>query len=331
MCRRTYTSTLSRPKRNFLEVGKLLRFVLKRIVATLMALFVIVSITFTIMHTIPGGPFDSEKKVNQVIMDNLNAKFHLNDPLTKQFGDYWKNLLHGDFGPSFRYESQTVNDIIKEGFPVSATLGTVAVITALFLGLLLGIIAALKQNKWQDYTAMIFATIGISVPSFVMAPLLMYVLGVKFKILPVAMWGSWKQIIMPAFALSLLPMATIARFTRASMIDVLNQDYIKTAKSKGLNQRVIVYRHAMRNALMPVVTYLGPMIAGVFTGSFVVEQIFAIPGLGKWFVMSITNRDYTVILGVTIFYSLFLLIMNLIVDVLYAVIDPRIKLASGGE
>ncbi len=309
----------------------MLRFVLKRIVATLMALFVIVSITFTIMHTIPGGPFDSEKKVNQVIMDNLNAKFHLNDPLTKQFGDYWKNLLHGDFGPSFRYESQTVNDIIKEGFPVSATLGTVAVITALFLGLLLGIIAALKQNKWQDYTAMIFATIGISVPSFVMAPLLMYVLGVKFKILPVAMWGSWKQIIMPAFALSLLPMATIARFTRASMIDVLNQDYIKTAKSKGLNQRVIVYRHAMRNALMPVVTYLGPMIAGVFTGSFVVEQIFAIPGLGKWFVMSITNRDYTVILGVTIFYSLFLLIMNLIVDVLYAVIDPRIKLASGGE
>ena len=309
----------------------MLRFVLKRIVATLMALFVIVSITFTIMHTIPGGPFDSEKKVNQVIMDNLNEKFHLSDPLPKQFADYWKNLLHGDFGPSFRYESQTVNDIIKDGFPVSATLGAVAVVTALCLGLLLGIIAALKQNRWQDYTAMIFATIGISVPSFVMAPLLMYFLGVKFKILPVAMWGSWKQIIMPAFALSLLPMATIARFTRASMIDVLNQDYIKTAKSKGLNQRVIVYRHAMRNALMPVVTYLGPMIAGVFTGSFVVESIFAIPGLGKWFVTSITNRDYTVILGVTIFYSLFLLIMNLIVDILYAVIDPRIKLASGGE
>ena len=309
----------------------MLRFVLKRIVATLMALFVIVSITFTIMHTIPGGPFDSEKKVNQVIMDNLNEKFHLSDPLPKQFADYWKNLLHGDFGPSFRYESQTVNDIIKDGFPVSATLGAVAVVTALCLGLLLGIIAALKQSRWQDYTAMIFATIGISVPSFVMAPLLMYFLGVKFKILPVAMWGSWKQIIMPAFALSLLPMATIARFTRASMIDVLNQDYIKTAKSKGLNQRVIVYRHAMRNALMPVVTYLGPMIAGVFTGSFVVESIFAIPGLGKWFVTSITNRDYTVILGVTIFYSLFLLIMNLIVDILYAVIDPRIKLASGGE
>lgn len=309
----------------------MLRFVLKRIVATIMALFVIVSITFTIMHTIPGGPFDSEKKVNQVIMNNLNAKFHLNDPLPKQFADYWKNLLHGDFGPSFRYESQSVNDIIKDGFPVSATLGAMAVVTALALGLILGIIAALKQSKWQDYTAMIVATIGISVPSFVMAPLLMYFLGVKFKILPVAMWGSWKQAIMPAFALSLLPMATIARFTRASMIDVLNQDYIKTAKSKGLNQRVIIYRHALRNALMPVVTYLGPMIAGVFTGSFVVEQIFAIPGLGKWFVQSISNRDYTVILGVTIFYSLFLLIMNLIVDILYAVIDPRIKLASGGE
>jgi oligopeptide transport system permease protein len=312
-------------------VDKVLRFVLNRVVATLLALFVIVTITFTIMHTIPGGPFDSEKKVNQVIMDNLNAKYHLNDPLAKQFVDYWKTLLSGDFGPSFRYESQTVNDIIKDGFPVSATLGAVAVTFALLMGLLLGIIASLKQSHWQDYLAMIFATIGISVPSFVMAPLLMYFLGVKFKILPVAMWGSWKQIVMPAFALSLLPMATIARFTRASMLDVLNQDYIKTAKSKGLNQRVIVYRHAMRNALMPVVTYLGPMIAGVFTGSFVVESIFAIPGLGKWFVQSIGNRDYTVILGLTIFYSLFLLIMNLVVDILYSVIDPRIKLASGGE
>jgi oligopeptide transport system permease protein len=309
----------------------LLRFVLNRVVATLLALFVIVSITFTIMHTIPGGPFDSEKKVNQVIMDNLNEKYHLNDPLSKQYVDYWGNLIQGDFGPSFRYESQTVNDIIKDGFPVSATLGAIAVTFALLMGLLLGIIASLKQSHWQDYTAMIFATIGISVPSFVMAPLLMYFLGVKFKILPVAMWGSWKQAIMPAFALSLLPMATIARFTRASMLDVLNQDYIKTAKSKGLNQRIIIYRHAMRNALMPIVTYLGPMIAAVFTGSFVVEQIFAVPGLGKWFVQSITNRDYTVILGVTIFYSLFLLIMNLIVDILYAVIDPRIKLASGGE
>lgn len=309
----------------------MLRFVLKRIVATLLALFVIVSITFTIMHTIPGGPFDTEKKVNQVIMNNLNEKYHLNDPLPKQYVDYWGNLLHGDFGPSFRYESQTVNDIIREGFPVSATLGVIAVSFALIMGLILGIIAALKQGHWQDYLAMIFATIGISVPSFVMAPLLMYFLAVKLRILPVAMWGSWEQAIMPAFALSLLPMATIARFTRASMLDVLNQDYIKTAKSKGLSQRVITYRHAMRNALIPVVTYLGPMIAGVFTGSFVVEQIFAIPGLGKWFVLSITNRDYTVILGVTIFYSLFLLIMNFIVDILYAVIDPRIKLANGGK
>lgn len=309
----------------------MLRFVLKRVVATLMALFVIVSITFLIMHTIPGGPFDSEKKVPQAVMDNLNEKYHLNDPLPKQFVDYWKNLLQGDFGPSFRYENQTVNDIISDGFPVSLTLGAVAVCIALFFGLILGIIAALKQNKWQDYTAMIIATIGISVPSFVMGPLLMYVLGVKLKLLPVAMWGSWEQVVMPALALSLLPMATIARFTRASMLDVLNQDYIKTAKSKGLSKAVIVYRHAIRNALMPVVTYLGPMIAGVTTGSFVVEQIFAIPGLGKWFVLSITNRDYTVILGVTVFYSMLLLLMNLIVDIMYAVIDPRIKLADGGE
>lgn len=315
----------------FLEVNEVYRYLLKRVVATLLTLFVIVSITFFIMHILPSGPFDTEKKLPQTIIDNLNRKYHLNDPLHVQFLDYWKNLLMGDLGPSFKYDSQSVNDIIKAGFPVSATLGAIAVTFALVFGLFLGITAALKQSHWQDYLSMIIATLGISVPSFVMAPLLMYIFGVKLKILPVAMWGSWKQVIMPALALSFLPMATIARFTRASMLDVLNQDYIKTARSKGLNQRVIIYRHALRNALMPIVTYLGPLVAAIFTGSFVVEQIFAIPGLGKWFVLSISNRDYTVILGVTIFYSLFLLIMNLIVDILYAVIDPRIKLANGGE
>lgn len=283
------------------------------------------------MHAIPGGPFDAEKKLPQTIIDNLNKKYHLNDPLHVQFVDYWKNVLRGDLGPSFKYESQTVNDIIKTGFPISAIIGVISVAIALVCGILLGCISALRQNKWQDYLAMITATTGISVPSFVMAPLLMYFLGVKFKLLPVAMWGSWKQAVMPSIALALLPMATIARFMRASMLDVLNQDYIKTAKSKGLAERVILYRHAIRNAILPVVTYLGPMIAAVFTGSFVIEQIFAIPGLGKWFVLSISNRDYTVILGVTIFYSIFLLIMNLIVDILYAFIDPRIKLTDGGE
>jgi len=283
------------------------------------------------MHSIPGGPFDSEKKLPQTIIDNLNKKYKLNDPLSVQFVDYWKSVLTGDLGPSFKYESDTVNSIIKRTFPVSATLGLISVSIALTLGLLLGSIAALRQSKWQDYSAMILATIGISVPNFVLAPLLMYVLGVKLNILPVALWGSWQQAVMPSIALAMLPLATIARFMRASMLDVLNQDYIKTAKSKGLSEKVIIYRHAVRNAIMPVVTYLGPMTAAVFTGSFVIENIFAIPGLGKWFVLSISNRDYTVILGVTIFYSLFLLIMNLLVDILYAFIDPRIKITDGGK
>lgn len=283
------------------------------------------------MHSVPGGPFDRERKLPQTIIDNLNKKYHLNDPLPKQFVDYWKNVLHGDLGPSFKYESETVNSIIKDGFPVSAKLGALSVMIALVFGLTLGSIAALRQGKWQDYTAMVVATLGISVPSFVLAPLLMYFLGVKFRLLPVAMWGSWDQAIMPSVALAMLPLATIARFMRASMLDVLNQDYIKTAKSKGLSEKVVLYRHAVRNAIMPVVTYLGPLIAAIFTGSFIIESIFTIPGLGKWFVLSISNRDYTVILGVTIFYSLFLLVMNLIVDILYAIIDPRIKLTDGGD
>lgn len=307
------------------------KFVLNRVLSTALALFFIVSITFLLMHSIPGGPFDKEKKLPQSIINNLNKKYHLDDPLYKQFGDYWKNVLHGELGPSFKYESETVNSIIKAGFPVSAKLGALAAVIALVFGLTLGSIAALRQGAWQDYLAMILATVGISVPSFVLAPLLMYFLGVKLHILPVAMWGTWEQAVMPAIALAMLPLATIARFMRASMLDVLNQDYIKTAKSKGLNERVILYRHAIRNAIMPVITYLGPMIAAVFTGSFIIENIFVIPGLGKWFVLSISNRDYTVILGVTIFYSLFLLIMNLIVDILYAFIDPRIKLTDGGE
>jgi oligopeptide transport system permease protein len=309
----------------------MLKFLSKRIIATALALFFIVSITFLLMHTIPGGPFDAEKKLPQTIIDNLNKKYHLSDPLPVQFVDYWKNVLQGDLGPSFKYDYLTVNDIIYDGFPVSAKLGFFAVLMALTFGLILGSVAALRQSKWQDYFAMIIATIGISVPSFVLAPLLMYFLGVKLRILPVAMWGSWQHVVMPSIALAMLPLATIARFMRSSMLDVLNQDYIKTARSKGLNEKVIIYKHAVRNAILPVVTYLGPMIAAVFTGSFVIENIFAIPGLGKWFVLSISNRDYTVILGVTIFYSIFLLFMNLIVDILYAFIDPRIKLTDGGE
>ncbi|MBO8170122.1 MAG: ABC transporter permease [Thermoanaerobacteraceae bacterium] len=283
------------------------------------------------MHVIPGGPFDSEKKLPEPILKNLNARYHLDDPLWVQYVDYLKNLARGDLGPSFKYETRTVNDIIREGFPVSATLGAIVILIALFVGLFLGVIAALNQNKWQDYGAILLATMGVSVPSFIVAGLVMYIFAVKLRWFPPALWEGPKSMVLPVISLAGLPTAVIARLMRSSMLEVLNQDYIKTAKAKGLATKVIIYRHALRNAILPVITYLGPAIAGIFTGSFVVENIFAIPGLGKWFVQSITNRDYSVILGVTVFYSALLIFMNMLVDIAYAIVDPRIKLSDMKE
>lgn len=304
---------------------------LRRFVAIFLALVFISTFTFFGMKAIPGGPFASEKKLPPKVEENLNKKYHLNDPLLKQYKDYMFGLAKGDFGPSFKYPDRTVNDIIKDGFPVSAILGAISVLLALSVGLSAGIISALKQNHWQDHVAMILATIGFSVPSFVLAALLQYVFSYKFNWVVPAMWGTWQQTILPSISLAALPTATIARLMRSSMLEVLQQDYIRTAKAKGLKDRVIIYRHAVRNAVMPIITYLGPLIAATFTGSFVVEYIFAIPGLGRYFVTSVFNRDYTLIMGLTIFYSVFLMAMNLIVDLSYAIIDPRVKLTGGKE
>ena len=304
------------------------RYLLKRVGAMLVALFFIVSLTFFMMKAIPGGPFTSEKKLPPAIEQNINEKYHLNDPWYVQYTDYLFRTAKFDFGPSFKYESRTVNEIIWDGFPVSAQLGFLAVLIALVSGLTLGVISALNQNKVPDYFAMIVATLGFSVPSFVMATFLMYIFAYKLDMFPAAMWGDWKHMVLPALALAFLPTAVIARLMRSNMVEVLQQDYIKTARAKGLKDRVVIYRHAIRNAIMPVVTYLGPLVAGIFTGSFIIEHIFTIPGLGKFFVNSISNRDYTVIIGTTVFYSIFLMIMNLIVDLLYAVIDPRVKLTG---
>lgn len=282
------------------------------------------------MHSIPGGPFDREKRLPPEIVSNLNARYHLDDPLWKQYTDYIANLAQGDLGPSFKYGDQTVNDLIKRGFPVSAVLGACAVLLALTAGCFAGIIAALNHNKWPDFAVMLFAMFSFSIPSFVVAPLLIYTFSLKLNWLPPAMWGSPQQIILPSLALSAGPTAFIASLVRSGMLEALTKDYIKTARAKGLTERVVIYRHAFRNAVLPVVTYLGPLIAGVFTGSFVIERVFAIPGLGEYFVTSIANRDYTVILGVTVFYSSFLMIMNLLVDILYCFIDPRIKLRNAG-
>ena len=306
-------------------------YTLKRIFNSLIVLLVIITITFILMHSIPGGPFTGEKNIPDAILKNIEARYKLNDPLWKQYIDYLVNLAHSDLGPSFKYPGRTVNQIISESFPVSLTLGMASICLAIIVGIPAGIISALRQNKWQDYLTMFLATLGISVPGFVIATVLIYVFAVKLQLLPAAMWGGIEYTILPAIALAGMPMAFIARLTRSSMLEVLGQDYIKTARAKGLPEHIIIYRHALKNALIPVVTYIGPMTAAILTGSFVIETIFAIPGLGRHFVTSIYNRDYTVILGVTVFYSTLVVGLNMVVDLIYPLLDPRIKLGTKQE
>ncbi|WP_141432797.1 ABC transporter permease [Bacillus sp. 03113] len=305
------------------------RYITKRVLYMLLSLFLIVTATFFLMRVAPGNPFTSEKKLPPEIEKNLISHYGLDDPWYIQYGEYLLRVAQWDFGPSFKYKSQTVNDLINDGFPVSFILGLEAILIALAVGVLLGVIAALRHNKWQDYTAMIIAVLGISVPSFIMATVLQYFLAIKLGIFPVARWESFMHSVLPALALASTPMAFIARLTRSSMLEVLNNDYIKTAKAKGLSGTAITVRHTLRNAMLPIVSYLGPLSAAVLTGSFVIEKIFGIPGLGSHFVISIANRDYTVIMGVTVFYSIILLVCILLVDIAYGLIDPRIKLAVG--
>lgn len=305
------------------------KYIGKRLLYMLISLWLIVTATFFFMRMAPGNPFTSEKQLPPEIEANLNAHYGLDQPWYVQYGEYLLRILKWDFGPSFKYKSQTVNDLINEGFPVSFLLGLEAIFLAVAIGVLLGIIAALKHNKWQDYTAMIVAVLGISVPSFIMASFLQYFLAIKWGIFPVARWEGFMYTVLPALALASTPMAFIARLTRSSMLEVLANDYIKTAKSKGLSRGAITVKHAIRNAMLPVVTYMGPLTASILTGSFVIERIFGLPGLGAHFVTSISNRDYTVIMGVTVFYSILLLVSILLVDIAYGIIDPRIKLAGG--
>lgn len=312
-----------------MEVLCVLKYIGKRLLYMFLSLFLIITATFFLMRSAPGGPFTSEKQLPPEIEKNLNAYYGLDQPWYMQYLDYLTAIAKWDFGPSFKYKGQTVNDLINNGFPVSFTLGMEAIFLALAFGVLLGVIAALNHNKWQDYTAMIIAVLGISVPSFIMATVLQYFLAMKLGIFPVARWESWAHTFLPALALASMPMAFIARLTRSSMLEVMSNDYIKTAKAKGLSKPTITVKHAVRNAMLPVVSYLGPLAAGVLTGSFVIEKIFGIPGLGSHFVTSISNRDYTTIMGVTVFYSILLLVCILLVDIAYGLIDPRIKLTGG--
>lgn len=303
-------------------------YIIKRIFNAFIVLWIVITITFFLMHAIPGGPFTAEKSLPPYVLHSIEERYKLNDPLYKQYGDYLCNLIQGDLGPSFKYPGRSVNDIIKDGFPVSFKLGIEAILIAIIIGIPAGILAGVKKDKWQDRAVNFFTTLGVAVPSFVVAALLIYVLSTKLHLLPAAMWNGWQYEIMPALALSGMPMSFIARLTRSSMLDILSQDYIKTARAKGLSWSKVLIKHALPNSLIPVVTYLGPMTASILTGSFVIETIFAIPGLGQYFVTSIYNRDYTVILGVTIFYSVIVIVLNMVVDLLYPLLDPRIKIGE---
>jgi oligopeptide transport system permease protein len=303
-------------------------YLLKKLLFLILSLFVVASLTFFMMHAIPGDPFTQDKAVPEEIMQALYRHYGLDQPLFMQYIQYLKGILSGDLGPSFKYEGRTVNEIIAEGFPISLTLGMEALVIALCTGIFIGTIAALKQGRWQDHLMMVIAVLGISVPSFILASFLQYLFAMKLNILPVARWGSFSQSILPALSLAALPTAFIARLTRSNMVEVIRQDYIQTARSKGLSSPIIVWRHMLRNALLPVVTYIGPLTAAILTGSFVVEKIFGIPGLGQWFVSSVSNRDYTVIMGTTLFYSALLMVAVFFVDILYCIIDPRIRLTT---
>lgn len=307
------------------------RYLFKRLAMSVVTLWAVVTITFVLMHSVPGNPFAQEGKMPKVVYDNLQAKYGLDKPLTDQYVIYLKNLLKGDFGDSMKSRVETVNDMIERGFPVSARLGLQALVLALCFGPALGALAALYQNKVPDYIAMIIAIIGISVPSFIMGTVLIQFIARNVEWLPIAGWGTWKHSLLPSFAMSLMPMATMARLMRSSMLEVLGQDYIKTAKSKGITKAAVILKHAVRNAILPVVSILGTTISNLVVGSFVIEKIFGIPGLGRFFVQSISNRDYTLIMGTTIFYAGILIIMLFLVDIAYMFIDPRIKLTKEGR
>ncbi|HEV2677739.1 MAG TPA: oligopeptide ABC transporter permease OppB [Aliidongia sp.] len=302
-------------------------FVAKRLLGAVPTLFVIITIAFFMIRLAPGGPFDSERAVPAEIQENLNRVYHLDQPLIGQYWLYLKSVLEGNFGPSFSYKDYSVTELIWAGFPVSMELGLTAVFLAVIIGGGLGALAALKQNRTADYTIMTAAMTGITIPNFVMAPLLTLVLGVYLRVLPVGGWGNGHELkykILPVVALALPQIAYVSRLTRGSMIEVLRSNFIRTARAKGLSEWLTVTRHAARAAFLPVVSYLGPACAGIITGSVVIEQIFSIPGIGRYFIQGALNRDYTLVMGVVIFYGVLIILFNLLVDVLYGVLDPKL-------
>lgn len=304
------------------------KYIARRLVSMVITLWFVITITFFLMHSIPGGPFSREKELPEKVLEALNQKYHLNDPLWKQYVDYLKGVTVLDFGPSFARPGIFVWDKIKEGFPVSAKVGGVASLLVILFGVPAGIISALYQNKVPDYIVTIMATLGVAVPSFVVATLYIYVFAEKLGWAPAYGLEEVKSYVGPCLALAGFSLSFVARLSRSSLLEVMQQDYIRTARAKGLSEFRVIFKHALKNSLIPVITYMGPTIAAILTGSFVIEKIFAIPGMGKLFVESVGNRDYTMIMGTTIFYAAFAIFMIFIVDIAYGIIDPRIKLGD---
>lgn len=315
----------------------MIKYIIKRLLYAFLTLLALTIITFFMMRMLPGDPFIGPKAIPETTMRALNAKYGLDQPMWKQLLMYLGNVFKGDMGISMYYNNRSVNDIIAQAFPYSFDLGIRSLIFSITIGVSLGIVAAVKRGTAWDTASMLLAIIGVSVPSFIVGSLLQLFLGLKLfqwtglRIFPITGWKSFSSKILPAFALSFGSMATLSRLMRTSMLDVLGQDYIKTAKSKGLSQKKVIWKHAVRNAIMPVITVLGPITAAVLTGAFVVENIFAIPGMGKFFVNSVRVQDYTLISGITLFYGAFLVIANLLVDIAYGFIDPRVKLTEAKE
>jgi oligopeptide transport system permease protein len=302
-------------------------YLLRRLVISIPTLLIIVTIAFFMMRVAPGGPFDQERALPPEIEKNMLAAYNLDAPLIVQYGDYLQGVVQGDFGPSFKYRDFTVAELLLSGFPASLRVGGLAIVLAVIIGITLGTIAALRQNSAIDYAVMATAMTGITIPNFVMAPLLTLVLGVYLGLLPVAGWGGGapRYLVLPVIALALPQIAYIARLTRGSMIETLSANYVRTARAKGLRERIVVLRHTLRGALLPVVSYLGPATAQVMTGSVVIETIFGIPGIGRYFVQGALNRDYTLVMGTVIVYAVLIIALNLAVDMMYGLLDPKVK------
>lgn len=307
------------------------KYLLQRLGYMLITLFLIATFSFFLMKLLPGSPLKAEEKLSAAQLEILYEKYNLNDPVPIQYLNYLGNLMQGDLGVSFQLSNQPVTDILLNRIPVSAQLGAQALVIGTIIGMLFGLVAAIYSNSWVDYMSNIISVIGISIPSFIFAGLLQYYVGVELGWLPVAFWKTPMHTVMPTIALAIFPMAIAARFLRTEMIEVLNADYIVTARAKGISKSTIIFKHGLRNALIPLVTVMGPMAVSLMTGTLVIEQIFAIPGIGEQFVTSVMTDDFPIIMGTTLFFAFFFVIIILIIDILYGVIDPRIRLTGGDD